>query len=288
MEEHSTDNRKTEGRYLYWIPNKGVLYWQACRPPKPYGVGSIPTTFAKIVLIFLCQTVIIYFWQRKIMEINVLVDKVLSETGFTVTDKLKTRRVLTYSRLFRSLIENDHLHEVSVDLGLTDDIVEKICYRYLRPLFPEKTSATKWGNFLLGLINYKKCRTCTEYLHYNHYSFNKDTWDTKSYICQACKAVSRKTFTDNNPQYNKETYLAHKSEYIARAIQYRTKRILATPPWADTAKIKEIYSKCPEGYHVDHVVPLQGELVCGLHVESNLQYLTIKENLQKSNKFIVL
>ena len=62
-------------------------------------------------------------------------------------------------------------------------------------------------------------------------------------------------------------------------------KIKATPKWANLEKIKEIYLNCPSGYHVDHITPLTNKNVCGLHVESNLQYLTAKENMKKSNKF---
>jgi hypothetical protein len=59
------------------------------------------------------------------------------------------------------------------------------------------------------------------------------------------------------------------------------------PTWADKSAIKDFYLNCPEGYHVDHVIPLQGKIVSGLHVLENLQYLPAKENMSKGNKFSV-
>lgn len=60
-----------------------------------------------------------------------------------------------------------------------------------------------------------------------------------------------------------------------------------TPSWANLDKIAAFYEACPPGYEVDHVIPLRGKNVSGLHVENNLQYLTPKENRSKQAKFAV-
>jgi excisionase family DNA binding protein len=66
----------------------------------------------------------------------------------------------------------------------------------------------------------------------------------------------------------------------------------ATPPWANDGKIRAVYAEArartiSEGikYHVDHVIPLKHELVCGLHVEGNLAIIPATENLLKGNKW---
>lgn len=78
-------------------------------------------------------------------------------------------------------------------------------------------------------------------------------------------------------------------EYDAhRAALYRASKTTSTPLWADLSKIKEIYNSCPKGFHVDHIIPLRGSLVCGLHVENNLQHLPASDNHKKRNSYVIL
>ena len=72
----------------------------------------------------------------------------------------------------------------------------------------------------------------------------------------------------------------------------RAAKLLRTPPWANLAKIAEFYTTASRMtietgavYHVDHVIPLQGELVSGLHVHNNLRVILGVDNSRKRNKF---
>ena len=90
---------------------------------------------------------------------------------------------------------------------------------------------------------------------------------------------------------NKERCKAYREKHKGKVALYKIKRrlLLKTqcPKWADLEKINQIYINCPVGYHVDHIIPLKGDVVRGLHIESNLQYLTAEENLKKGNRFKV-
>lgn len=60
----------------------------------------------------------------------------------------------------------------------------------------------------------------------------------------------------------------------------------ATPAWADQQAIDAIYQQAAEqGLTVDHEVPLQGRLVCGLHVQQNLRLLGRRDNSRKGRGF---
>ena len=110
-----------------------------------------------------------------------------------------------------------------------------------------------------------------------------------------------KLYRLKNKHKIKQYYLNNKEEIKQKVKEYRLKNphirraswakrkaseLKATPKFANLEKIKEIYKNCPKGYHVDHIIPLQSKIVCGLHVEWNLQYLTPSANLSKSNRLI--
>lgn len=72
------------------------------------------------------------------------------------------------------------------------------------------------------------------------------------------------------------------------------KRLQATPKWADLSVIEAIYKEAKRvsmetgiRQSVDHRYPLQGKLVCGLHVPENLRVIPYLENCKKRNSMPV-
>jgi len=66
-----------------------------------------------------------------------------------------------------------------------------------------------------------------------------------------------------------------------KVMRYRARKRSQTPEDADLAAIRKIYLNCPDGYEIDHIIPLSKG---GLHHQDNLQYLTRSENASKGNK----
>ena len=78
----------------------------------------------------------------------------------------------------------------------------------------------------------------------------------------------------------------------ARVARRRAAKLQRTPPWANQEQIKAIYKEAVRltketgiPHEVDHIYPLQGKFVSGLHVETNLQILTRSKNRSKGIKY---
>lgn len=100
---------------------------------------------------------------------------------------------------------------------------------------------------------------------------------------------------ERNPDKFRELARKNQKKYIgkynANSARRHARKLNATPSWANKSLIDAAYEMAARKtqetgmkWHVDHIIPLQSKIVCGLHVESNLQVIPAKENLKKSNK----
>ena len=99
------------------------------------------------------------------------------------------------------------------------------------------------------------------------------------------KEYKRKCYKANperHREYSRQYYKANTDKYRASYAKYRGLKVSTstTDPW-ELAEITLFYAACPEGYHVDHIVPLN---IGGRHELSNLQYLEAWLNLSKHDK----
>jgi hypothetical protein len=96
-------------------------------------------------------------------------------------------------------------------------------------------------------------------------------------------------------QKSREYYRKNVAKYFEYVLNRRDGEKQRTPSWADKKEINNIYLKRDllnkeagfVKYHVDHIIPLNGKLVSGLHVSHNLQIILASENMSKKNKFEV-
>ena len=93
-------------------------------------------------------------------------------------------------------------------------------------------------------------------------------------------------------QPRSEDPLRQRAKWRHDSAKRHADKLRRTPPWADTKAISAIYEQAQTlteltgiPHHVDHVIPLRGKLVSGLHVETNLRVIPSHENQKKWNKF---
>ena len=130
-----------------------------------------------------------------------------------------------------------------------------------------------------------KCKKCVNEQHTNYVKNNKEkvllnakAWRNKNWNIVKKKAAEYKKL--------------NRARYTALQAERRAKQLQATPSWANLKDIERVYiaasnvSKSTKiKHHVDHIIPLQGENICGLHIFNNLCIIPAKMNLQKGNTF---
>lgn len=160
------------------------------------------------------------------------------------------------------------------------------------------------------------CKDCCKQYYQNNSKTRK--LYSKNYRSANADIISskmKKHYSDNVDYYkelrhtyyltNKTQINSYNSSYrrenrgICNAAQtrYRLAKKKATPKWLSQVQleeIKEYYNLAQDlawlnedckAFHVDHIVPIQGKIVCGLHVPWNLQLLPSDTNFKKSNGF---
>jgi len=164
----------------------------------------------------------------------------------------------------------------------------------------------------LTLKTCNKCKVEKPLTEYSKDSRNKDKLKRK---CRSCLSADKKDYRRRNPEMDKiyrQTWLAKNKEHTkaydknyrkikaaevnARNAKRKADKIQRTPKWLtkdDLIEIKNIYKLAykksvltNQKWHVDHIVPLLGKTVSGLHVPWNLRVITAIENIKKNNKYV--
>lgn len=126
-----------------------------------------------------------------------------------------------------------------------------------------------------------ECKVCKREAGSKYYQDNKEQ-------------VSAYRVTTNEKERQKKWRQANQHVKNYHTAAYRAQEKLATPKWLSKEQLLEIRALYKEAkrlskdtgiqHHVDHIMPLNNENLSGLHVPWNLQILTARDNITKSNR----
>lgn len=100
---------------------------------------------------------------------------------------------------------------------------------------------------------------------------------------------------DQHPDRARDSQRLRREQHPGRQAHYaamaRFERLCVVPEWANPVAIFRFYEAAATmnkymhaGLHVDHIVPINSPLVCGLHCEANLQVVPAQYNMSKGNR----
>lgn len=149
-----------------------------------------------------------------------------------------------------------------------------------------------------NVSNTKRCPTCRNFKDIDLFGNNKSRDDGKNVYCKKCFNAAQVEYMSDPAQRAKHSVLSREwaKRYPKKAAahfkKYMDSKDVRTPKWASLKKIAAWYDLAQTKreelgilIHVDHIIPLQGKNVCGLHVHNNLQILTGSQNGAKGNSF---
>lgn len=141
-------------------------------------------------------------------------------------------------------------------------------------------------NYAWQAKNIEKKRSYTRKSHHKHYDEKREEILIRHKLWRAENKEWMST-------YNKQ-YALENPHILALHRKLRVQILkVQCPSWANQSKIQSLYKEARRltretgiRHTVDHILPLQGKIVSGLHVETNLQILTKSENSRKSNNYV--
>ena len=129
----------------------------------------------------------------------------------------------------------------------------------------------------------KQCNECKEYKSFESFSKQSIKLNTLKSLCKTCHRKSLAKWRKDNPDKHCATQARRRAKKLQRMLKWGKEHLKPEiDNWYRRARLATIFME--ELYEVDHIEPLQGKNVSGLHVPWNLTLLTKPENTSKGNR----